>query len=83
MFTMRVLYAVLAAAVVLMCMISFHQHPPAYAHKTTAIYSAKAAAQGNRAAAATHTAASGSASACAGGLGDTLECQNDTLARTP
>ena len=80
---MRVLYAVLAAAVVLMCVVSFRQHPPAYAHKTTAIYNAEAAAHGTAAAAATHPAASGSASACAGGLGDTPECQNDTLARNP
>ena len=79
---MRVLYAALAAAVVLMCITSFHQHPPAYGRKTAAIYSAEAAAHQTMAAAAVHTAASGSASACAG-LGDTSECQNNTLARDP
>lgn len=43
---MRVLYAVLAAAVVLMCIMSFHQHQPAYSVKTAAIYGAEAAAHG-------------------------------------
>jgi hypothetical protein len=79
---MRVLYAVLAAAVVLMCVVSFHQHPPAYGREIAAIYSAQAAAHGTTAAAAMHTAASGSTSAYAG-LGDASECQNGTDAHDP
>jgi hypothetical protein len=71
--TLRVLYTVLAAAVLLMCVVSYHQQPAVSGHAAPAPDAAGRLVHSDQA------AASGSATMCAG-QEDTAACQNSTAA---